>query len=130
MGNWKITLNDEQLRIVNKALEFYFRATMGQEMYVSDVLCDDAIGMGNHDYCRTRDDVQDVLHAVFRIIHGAYGTPREKSHDCMAMIDMWSAIRYAIWDDRPEPKSHDTVDSRKPYCESGLPVIKVERVKK
>lgn len=129
MTNWKITLNDAQLKLINRALEFYFRATMGQEMYVVDELCDDAIGMGNDDFCRTRNDAQEVLRAAFRIIHGVYGSPREKSHTCMAIIDMWSAIRYAIWKDRPEPKSHDTVDSRKPYCESGLPIIKVERVK-
>ena len=135
---WRVTLNDDQLKLINRALEFYFRTILGQGNYMADEIVDEHYypfdrSADNYKkrfdaYLRDRDVISEIFRAVFRILYGAYGVPERQSDNIMAMEDMWSVIRHAMWLDRPEPKPHDTVDASGPYIRPGNAPIKVERI--
>lgn len=128
MGEWKLTLTKKQLILINNALEFYFRFMMGQEMYVANEYCLDALGgYGVDEFCERREKAEQALRVCFRSVFPK-GYCEKKSDASVDMADMWSAIRHALWEARPEPKSHDTVDAYRPYHEGDLPPIKVERM--
>lgn len=51
---------------------------------------------------------------------------KNKTDDMMIAEDIWTEMRYQMWDDKPEPKSHSPVDSRKPLKISNEPDAKIE----
>lgn len=123
MKQYKITLNENQLGIVQYALEEYFRLRMGQTFGLPD----DLAGMDhdlspknpNHkrifgEYIVRRDAIRNVMKAVFNIAFDQFGVPREKTSDMLIAEDIWDAIRVkrgiSRWDrvlnvsDEPIPK--------------------------
>lgn len=135
---WKVTLTDDQLALINQALEFYFRTMLGQAIYVSNEVTIDAyepLDRNAEDYkerfnarLRDRDVLYEIFNLAFKIVHGAYGTPRRQSDTILEMEDMWAVIRHARWKDRPEPKSHDTVDASEPFLRTLARPLTVERM--
>lgn len=104
---YKITLTEEQLRIVRVALEEYFRLRMGQDMD----FCDDLAFFGRKDvydtsdpdhkrifdrYISRRNHMREVMQAFFRIAFPPYGVPEEKTNDVLIAEDIWDAIRVKL----------------------------------
>ena len=111
MAKWKVTLDEKQLILIKNALEFYFRFMMGQEMYVANEFCLNVLGgYGVDEYCERREKAEQALRVCFRSVFPK-GYCEKKSDASVDMADMWSAIRHALWQERPEPKTHDTVDA-------------------
>lgn len=103
MKAYKITLTEEQMRIIEKCTEFYIRAMMGQESFVAEEIAFDGVDIShdnpNHEkiFDRTlqrRDDLQEVLRAAFAIAHPFYER-KEKSETCQNAQCIWDAVRFA-----------------------------------
>ena len=131
--NVTITLTEKQLRLVNQALESYFRTRMGQFLDYADDVCMQGVNFSaenpTHDvdfdnFITRRNALKAIMESVFReLTIQTY----QKSQDCIDMIDMWEAIRHWLWQqESAERRAEWTVDSRPPLCEGQypLPVIK------
>lgn len=132
---YRITLTEEQLRVVNCALEEYFRLALNQWWDLSDRLCMNGVDFSKnnpeHDkiferFLQRRDAVREVFACAGRIMWPCELPP--KSDEQLISEDIWSAIRHQLYLDSG---STDTwrVDAH-PSCQWGpepLPVIeKVE----
>ena len=101
---YTVELTEEQMRVTQKSLEFYFRLMLGQGRDFSD-----EIAAMNRDfdpnnplheqifdgYINRRNDIEEIMHAVFRIAYGPYGVPKAKSTDMLIAECIWDAIRSA-----------------------------------
>lgn len=125
-----MVMNEVQARVVMAALEEWFRIRMGQ----SHDLANDLAFMGyKHDKSRkdlfdlriqTRDSLDELIKAMFRIAWPHYGTPDKIEPQTHIASDMWSAIRHALWEVR-ENKETWTVDSGEPFQMGPEPMVKV-----
>lgn len=108
-----IELTETQARIVLAAVEEWFRLRMGQGI---DLANDLAFLNYTHDKNRpeafdqriqTRDAVDEIIKAMFRVVFGSYGTPGCIPPEVHVASDIWSALRYelspkdAVWDRTP-----------------------------
>lgn len=128
-----LELNEKQLRLVNEALEEYFRIRMGQWSDLADSLAEKNIDFSpenpNHsqifnDYIIRRDCVHEVLESVGRMLWGNMNN--SKSEEQLIAEDIWRVIRYRLY---LESGSTDTwrVDSDPPIFVSGEPEPKCEK---
>lgn len=127
-----LELNEKQLRLVNEALEEYFRIRMGQWNDLADSLTSKNINLSpdnpNHDkiiqdFFIRRDCVRESLEAVGRMLWGYMDN--HKSHEQLIAEDIWRVIRYRLY---LESGSTDTwrVDAYPPIFVSGEPAPKCE----
>lgn len=132
--DYTITLTEEQLSVVETALEWFVRLQMGQFFdYASEVAkCGYKYDRNdpNNDtkfdaYISRRNASQERFEAAFRVAQPAQCNQTE---DMMVASDMWRDIRYKRWQDMPEPKRHDTVDAHEPMHISGLKPIVVSDI--
>ena len=133
MKQYKLTMTGEQLVVMSTALEWFFRLQMGQFFdYATEIAKDgyeyDKENPDNdrlfNEYIFRRDECQEHMEIAYRIAQ-----PRvcNCTEDMNIAIDMWQAIRYYRWKERPEPKPYDTVDSRPPLHRSSEPPIQIGR---
>ena len=131
-----LELNEKQLRIVNEALEEYFRIRMGQWWDLSDSLASKNLDFSpenpNHEqilnsFIIYRDCVREALEAVGRMLWGNMNNP--KSEEQLIAEDIWRVIRYRLY---LESGSTDTwrVDAYPPIFVSGEPAPICEVVEK
>lgn len=102
---YKITLTEEQMRIVEKCTEFYFRLMLGQPRDLADELAFYGADLSpenpNHDKIFDRciikrDMIYDTLNGIYRgVFNNGYGVPEEKSEDMMMAECIWDAVRFA-----------------------------------
>lgn len=102
---YRITLTEEQLRVVQKCTEQYFRLLLGQPMDFADEIAfgGEKANDGNPEWekdfdrrIQRRDAVYEIMNAVFKIVYGnGWGAPNEKTDDCMIAECIWDAIRTA-----------------------------------
>ena len=131
---YTITLNKTQLKIIQKALEWFFRLQMGQFFDYADEIALNGEDVFNHndpdherkfnEYIWRRNDAKEAFEKAFRIAQPKLFC--QKTEDMMIAEDMWRVIRHKFWLDRPEPKSHITVDSDEPIFFACEPPIKVK----
>ena len=101
---YRIELTEEQMRVIQTALEEYFRLRMGQEWD----FCDDMACMGRtfpkDDPERTRavdafiirrDHLREMMKGCFNIAFEPHGYLREKTDDMLIAEDIWDSIRFA-----------------------------------
>ncbi len=102
MKQYKITLNEKQLSVIQYALEEYFRLRLGQDADFSDDLAEmeHDLSADNPEHKRffaeflvRRNAIREVMRAVFHIAFGVYGVPEEKTKDMLIAEDIWDAIR-------------------------------------
>ena len=131
---YRIELTETQLNLIMKALERFFRTNMGQfAEYTDDVAFEDFTYDKSNPENSQRFDIridrrnvaQDLMKQAYRVMKPE---PRECSEDTRRAIDIFDTFRYALWDWKPEPKDHNTVESRKPlpFIDEELP--KIERI--
>lgn len=107
-----LELTETQARTVLAAVEEWFRLRMGQSRdlsddlaflgYVHDKNCPEAFNLR----IQTRDAVDEVLKAAFRIAFGHYGVAERTPPEVHVASDIWSALRWELsekgeWDRTP-----------------------------
>ena len=132
-STYALTVTENQLRVLQIALESYFRTRMGQFWDFADEVAEygytyDKANPDNdrlfNDYIHRRDESLTLFEQAYR---AACPSPHSKTADMNVAIDLWSAIRYYRWNERPEPKPYDTVESRHPYQTSGEPMVQIKK---
>lgn len=103
---YKVELTEEQMRVVQNALEEWFRLRLSQDMEFSSDLAfldykepeDEAQRERAFQsrLCR-RDAIREVMKAVFRIAFqsNGYGVVDEKTPEMLISECLWDSIRYA-----------------------------------
>lgn len=97
---YRIELTEEQLRVVQKCCEMYFRLLLGQSRDFADEISQIGVDFSSDNpmhkeifdrYIHRRDCVREVMNAVFRI---ALPQSYEKTDDMEIAECIWDAIRY------------------------------------
>lgn len=133
MKQYNLNMNEEQLVVMFTALEWFFRLQMGQFFDYATTIAKDGYEYDKknpdneklfNEYIFRRDECQEHMQIAYRIAQ-----PRvcDCTEDMNIAIDMWQAIRYFRWQEHPEPKPYDTVDSRPPLHRSSEPPIQIGR---
>lgn len=133
---YQLTVTEKQLRLINTALEEYFRIGLNQWGNLADRLAMIGVDLSpenpNHKWIfdtmiHKRDDVRIVLEAAGRILW-PYGLTKQDEENIL-LQDIWQVIRHQLWLDRPDQESmRDCVDSRKPFIQSMEPAPKCEKI--
>lgn len=133
-----LEVNEEQLRLINRALEEFFRIRLNQWTDLADDLASREIDLSstnpNHDklftqFLTLRDCVYNTLTAVGSMIWRRTGyTGNEKQLDQKIAEDIWQVVRHRLWIEHHTEKDNWCVDSREPLFESGLPAPVCRRV--
>ena len=133
---YELICTESQLRLIMTALERYFRLGMGQFWSYCDDLCFEGFDYDQPEGERRtaefteriarRDLSMRFFESIYREAIGHKA--RFKTPDEQRIIDIWQTIRYQLWKDKPEPKSHMTVDSDPPLNLSGDAPVVVRRV--
>ena len=98
---YKITLTKNQLQLVMRALEEFFRLRMGQDMEFSDEMAqietDMSVENPNHGmifdrFIHRRDALREVMRAYYRIAFEV-GYLKKKTDDMLMAEDIWDSIR-------------------------------------
>lgn len=125
-----LKLNEEQLQVVQNALEEYCRIRMNQWWDLADSLASQHVDFSPEnprhdeifkDFIHRRDSAKEVLECAGRILWGKYsyyGDP--KTEDQLIAEDIWRVIRYARYLESGRTDT-DTVDSYPPIIVSNEP---------
>lgn len=104
---YTLEVTEKQIRIMEEALEEYFRLRMGQAFDFCDEMAQigrnlklDDISFGS--YINRREHLRELMRAFFNIALEPYGVLDEKTEPMMIAEDMWDAIKLATgrsrWD--------------------------------
>lgn len=124
---YRLTLTENQLRVINAALEEYFRAALGQWDLLAERLAFRGFNVhpnNNIELVRRmtkKDAARRMLNAVGEILIDRYDNPTQEED--MIAVDMWRTLR---WEMMPESSKQEI--PRDTYCESDEPPIEVEEV--
>ena len=130
---YRLEVSEEQLKVINTALESYFRTHMGQFFDFTDEIAfrnftykaGDAETHDEFDMrINRRNKAQEEFDKAYMIACPQIGY---KTDDEMRAIDIHNTIRHFLWERRPEPKSHDTNESYSviPMMDETLPSIEI-----
>lgn len=100
---YTLTLTEQQARVVQNALEEYFRLRMGQE----GDFCNDLARMDTdldpenpeheriwYGFFARRDHMQELMRAFFRIAFEPHGYLQKKTDDMMIAECVWDSLRF------------------------------------
>lgn len=128
---YQLTVSENQLKLINTALEEYFRIGMNQWEDLSDRISKIGIDLDpknpKHDkifdsYIEKRDDVRVILQAVGRMLW-PFGLQKQSEENIIAQ-DIWQVIRHQLWIDNPmRDELAYTVDAREPFLQSQEPRV-------
>ena len=99
---YTIELTENQVRVIQNALEEYFRLRMGQYTEfctdMAELNADLSPDNPNHElifdrYIQRRDHMEEVMRAFFRIAFEPTGYLREKTDDMLIAECIWDSIR-------------------------------------
>ena len=99
---YTIELTENQVRVIQDALEEYFRLRMGQYTEfcadMADLNADLSPDNPHHElifdrYIQRRDHMEEVMRAFFRIAFEPIGYLKEKTDDMLIAECIWDAIR-------------------------------------
>ena len=99
---YTIELTENQVRVIQNALEEYFRLRMGQYTEfctdMAELNADLSPDNPNHElifdrYIQRRDHMEEVMRAFFRIAFEPTGYLKEKTDDMLIAECIWDAIR-------------------------------------
>jgi hypothetical protein len=128
---YQLTCTEGQLRLINDAIEGYFRLLLGQYFDYADEIAFAGFDYENHseddfdERILRRNLAMELFDAIYQRLFPAV---RENTPTENALIDIWGTIRHQLWLDREEPKPHGTVDSSPPLLRSELPPVEVRKV--
>lgn len=129
---YELTCTEGQLRLINDAIEGYFRLLLGKYFDYADEIAFAGFDYNNHsekddfdERILRRNLAMELFDAIYQRLFPA---ARENTPTENALIDIWGTIRHQLWLDREEPKPHSTVDSSPPLLRSELPPVEVRKV--
>lgn len=128
---YELTCTEGQLRLINDAIEGYFRLLLGQYFDYADEIAFAGFDYNNHseqdfdERIMRRNLAMELFDAIYQRLFPA---ARENTPTENALIDIWGTIRHQLWLGREEPKPHGTVDSSPPLLRSELPPVEVRKV--
>ena len=120
---YELRLNDEQLRVVQSALSFYFRSFLGQ--------LDLWHGAVDGEMLSLRES--GLVEMVFRHVMGlgpgeSFGLAQERVPDeARVVADIHDVIRHERWKNRVD-RTHHTVDSYPPFQGGSEPLCECKAV--
>lgn len=133
---YQLTVSENQLKIINTALEEYFRIGMNQWGELADRISSMGVDMSpdnpNHNkifdsYIAKRDDVRVVLESAGRMLW-PYGLSKN-SEDVLNARDIWAVFRHQLWIESGE--KNDWCCDAAPVFKMGTePLPKIKREKK
>lgn len=134
---YQLTVNERQLRLINAALEEYFRLGLNQWLGLADRLStiglevppvDDPHRGQVFDRCiHTRDDARIVMEAAGRVLW-PYGLTKQDADNILAQ-DIYQVIRHQLWIDNPDrDKFRYSVDADPPLLQSGEPAARCVKI--
>lgn len=127
---YQLTVTEKQLRLINTALEEYFRLGLNQWWDLADRLSRIGVDLSpehpNHKWIfdtmiHTRDDVRIVLETAGRILwpHGL----TKQDEENILLQDIWQVIRHQLWLDDPDREKRGyCVDGNKPFIQGSEPI--------
>ena len=129
-----ITLNERQLRLLQKFCEEYGRLRMGQTWDLSDDLA-----FQNYEYKKDdpefdrrllrRDATRELLDLAMRAASNGDYMHFQKTEDVMVALDMYSTIRNFFWHQKPEAeRDHWTTDADPLYLWGPEPKMEIKKV--
>ena len=130
---YRITVSENQLRVIQLATEWFFRLQLGQFHDIADELALDGWQYDKSDphndqkfeaFLKRRNDCKAIMETAYRVAQPALCG---KTKDMLTAEDIFVAIRHFRWEEREEPKGHDGVDARPPIFFSGEKPVKVRR---
>lgn len=130
---YQITVTERQLKLINTALEEFFRIGLNQWWPLADRISEIGYtlppqGDPNRDRIfdrriQKRDAVRVVLEAAGRILW-PHGLDKQDEDNLLAQ-DIWQVFRHQLWLDRPDrDKLGYCVDGNKPLIQSNEPAPK------
>ena len=130
---YRLDLTEAQLRVVNAALEEFFRLPLNQWGRLAERLAfkgvdlkDEKTRERSFDRCiAAKDAAQEVFKAAGRILW-QHGTPQKDDEQLIAE-DIWQVIRHQLYLDSGSTDSW-RVDAREPLLLGPEPPAKIERI--
>lgn len=131
-----IELTEKQVRIVNMALEQYFRVRMNQWWDLADSLAAHGVDFSpenpNHDrifntFLNTRDAVREVFACAGRILWPNLEL-KQSEEQCIGE-DIWQVLRHELWkNSKDRNKKNWTVDAQEPLklSKEPLPTVTIK----
>lgn len=133
MNKYRIELTDAQLRVVNAALEEFFRLPLNQWGGLAERLAFKGVDLKNEknrerrfEQCiAAKDAAQEVFKAAGRILwqHGTF----QKDDEQLIAEDIWQVIRHQMYLDSGST-NFCRVDAREPLLLGPEPPAKIERI--
>ena len=139
-----LKVSEEQLRLIQRALDFYSRVGIGQFNVIKDhptferhLHNESKDENGETDYGHfhsVRDDVDSILHVARNVLYndssidknGSWGIHNPKVDDsCRDAYDLIQVIRHEFWKQNPD-RSSATVDSSVHLTDSKNSNIEIE----
>lgn len=127
--SYDLELTESQLKLINKAIEGYFRLHMGQFFdYVTEIAeASEVMDRGDPDFNKKFDSFlarRDSAMETFKMAYAeAHPSVQTKTPEIQRLIDIWAQIRYQLWKDLPDEQKGMGVDSYPPILFSGdLPI--------
>ena len=99
---YKITVTEEQMRVMQIALEEYFRLRMGQDGSFTEDMASIGHDLSpenpNHErlfdqFIHRRNHLSEIMKCYFRICFAPYIYPDNKTKDMLIAEDLWDAIK-------------------------------------
>ena len=135
-----LELNERQAQLLSWACDTLPRLIQGQDWSFQQLLegawekrCKEATGKMMDEewdggWSAMREEAEGILKYIKRRFWGMcwnahYGIYYDKTADIL--LDMHTVIRHELWKQKPEPKSHWTVDADEPSQIGEEPLIKI-----
>jgi hypothetical protein len=136
-AQYRLTLSENQIRVVFSALEWFFRNQLGQfsDMTEEIAKCGFTEDNGNPDNSKEFNAYVDRKHNADELFQQAYSAAtagkgvQPQTHDMLIAQDIWSVIRHKLWVEHPEPKSHDCNEAYPPFSISREELPQISRVR-
>lgn len=131
-NKYKLTVTEEQLMAMMRAMEMYFRLDLRQYNDLVDMLASKNIDLDvdnpNHKllfekYLERRWSLDNMMRAIFDIAY-PWNSNAKRDTDALRLEDIWQVCRHQLWKNTAE-KRFGVVDSRPPFqlSDQDLPTI-------
>ena len=131
MTDYIIKVSANQMRIIQNALEYFFRVRMGQFFDLAHDIAFEGFNYKNHldEEFSERAERRIAAETLFDkgYLAATGGEWRIKTPDVENAIDIWHVIRHQRWKDNPN-RSDCTMDACEPFQIAGEPLCTVERI--
>lgn len=114
MKKYQIEIGEDELRLVQKALDFYGRISLGQFKEISDVPSVDKLLDKKDRHEDFNRAINEMAFIYNQSLHSYYGIFNKENvgDDARIVMDIEHAIRHKFWQDQPiETRTNYTVNS-------------------